>query len=76
MVPIHDWLTVVMQNANEQEHLYWEVVKEYLQHGHIMFVLDNTKTTAVLSSTPKPVVFPIIDGKFLRRLWKQATFAS
>ncbi|KAI0424989.1 hypothetical protein F5Y09DRAFT_118121 [Xylaria sp. FL1042] len=74
IISIHEWLAIVMRDASEQEHLYWEVVREYLQNGHIMFALDNTKATTVLASAPEMIEFPAIDVDFLTRLWRQTTF--
>ncbi|KAF7155443.1 hypothetical protein CNMCM5623_007514 [Aspergillus felis] len=70
-VPIKEWLSVVRDGAGEQEQLYWTVVEEYLQHGHIMFALDRGRAVSALRRAGWAMEFPKIDADYLQRLWGQ-----
>lgn len=72
-VPIKEWLRVVWDGAGEQEQLYWAVVEEYLQYGHVMFALDRGRAVAALRRAGWEAEFPKIDVHYLRRLWAHTT---
>lgn len=84
-VSMSEWLDIVLEGAAEQEQLHWEVLREYLKHGHIMFALDKTRTLSVLNGLRaikegkklgmgrEDIAFPAMDTGFLRHLWMQTS---
>lgn len=81
IVSMSEWLNIVLEGSAEQEQLHWEVLKEYLKRGHIMFALDKTRTLSVLNGLQarkrklgmgrEDIELPAMDTGFLRNLWMQ-----
>ncbi|KAJ5603236.1 hypothetical protein N7537_006192 [Penicillium hordei] len=76
IVGLRTWLEVVRKNASEQEQLYWTVIEQYLQHGHIMFALDQSQTVSASRTAGWSGKGPRIDAAYLRRLWAQGMEAG
>ncbi|KAJ5961718.1 hypothetical protein N7501_006659 [Penicillium viridicatum] len=76
IVSLGTWLEVVRKNASDQEQLYWTVIEQYLQYGHIMFALDQSQTISALRAAGWPGESPRIDAAYLRRLWAQVMEAG
>ncbi|KAJ5932761.1 lovastatin nonaketide synthase [Penicillium verrucosum] len=71
-VSVDDWLANSTQgNAGEDEQLRREVLGDYFQQGHNMFVLDRSCTDAALAGAEDLVICPAIDEAYLRALWKE-----
>ncbi|KAJ9635854.1 hypothetical protein H2199_008207 [Coniosporium tulheliwenetii] len=72
-VPLMDWLAAQSHSADAEDLLSWEVLKGYLDAGHIMFALDRSKTDAALRLVGENVACPPVDSDYLRELWKGQT---
>lgn len=74
MLPVGDWAQVMYERAvDEKKQIEWAVFKEYLDLGHNMFSLDNTRTNEALKKSgdqrPKVDCAPV-DEMFLREMLK------
>ena len=48
MMDVEEWFETMVASSNEKAYLEWATYKEYLDNGHLMFTIDDTKTRPLL----------------------------